>query len=209
MFGVTSVLQFPSKLHTDSYIALLFPSDNTPFLCLEKNALCSSAATVFPCRKGSISKAGEAFLPLVRVEILCAHILLGGKNCKTSGKTCHLAYEKLLVHSLWVCVHYKTTSYPILPGSVTPSGTQFVLFKLLAYLDTAISSLGLESLSYSFFYLRAWFDLTLLKCLLTIYFFQFLSRSHSVFGVIKEDTSSFYIQLSKLGCYVLDGQTTR
>lgn len=48
-----------------------------------------------------------------------------------------------------------------------------------------------------------------LKCLLAMYFFQFISSSHSASGVSKVGTSSFYIQLSKLGCYGLDGQITR
>lgn len=100
---------FPSQLHMDSYTALLFPIVTIlHFLCLEKNVLCSSDATVFPCRKDSISKAGEAFLLLSRVEILCGHVFLGGESCKTSGKTCHLTCENFLVHRLWLWVHYKT-----------------------------------------------------------------------------------------------------
>lgn len=118
-------LVLPSQLHTDSYSALLFPKVTTlHFLCLETNALCSSAAAVFPCKKGSISKAGKAFLCLSRAEIPCAHVLWG-ESCEISGKTCHLACENLLVHSFWLQVHYKTILYPELPGSVTPSWTQF------------------------------------------------------------------------------------
>jgi len=168
-------LAFPSQLRTDSCTALLFPTMTTlHFLCLEKNALCSSAATVFPRRKGSISKKGEAFLLLSRVENARAHTLTWEESCKTSGKTCHLAYEKPLVRSLWLWVHYKTNVYSVLPGSVTPSGAQFLLFKLLAYPHFHNHSqpgqslvLLLESLVWPY----SW------KWLLTMYFFQFLSSS--------------------------------
>lgn len=87
MFEVTGVFGFHLSCVQTPILPFDFQQWQHSIFVLRKKALRSSPAV--PCRKGSISKASEAFFPLRRVEIPCTHILLGGESCKTGRKLCH------------------------------------------------------------------------------------------------------------------------